>query len=48
MDSTKLRKEVVDQMPTQISPEDKANALQLLERRGDLDIAEMLGLLDGQ
>jgi len=48
MDSTKLRKEIVEKMSMQASAQDKTNALQLLERRGDLDIAEMLGLLDGQ
>jgi NaMN:DMB phosphoribosyltransferase len=46
MDSSKLRKEVVEKMPMEASAQDKANALQLLERRGDLDIAEMLGLLE--
>lgn len=46
-DSSKLQCEVVDAMAAVSSPEDKANALQLLERMGALDVAEMLGLLDG-
>lgn len=47
-DSSKLKSEIVDVIPAISSPEDKANALQLLERMDALDIAEMLGLLDGQ
>lgn len=48
MDSSKLRKEVVEKMPMEASPENKASALQLLERKGAYDIAEMLGLYDGE
>jgi hypothetical protein len=47
-DSSKLKNEIVDVIPAVSSPEDKASALQLLERMGALDVAEMLGLLDGQ
>lgn len=47
-DSSRLKSEVYDQMLAVSAPEDKASALQLLERMGALDVAEMLGLLDGQ
>lgn len=46
-DNSKLQSEVVDVIPAISSPEDKANALQLLERMDALDLAEMLGLTDG-
>lgn len=48
IDSSKLQNKIVDVIPTVSSPEDKASALQLLERMGALDVAQMLGLLDGQ
>jgi hypothetical protein len=46
-DVSKLKCEIVDAIPAVSSPEDKANALQLLERMDALDLAEMLGLTDG-
>ena len=47
-DSSRLKSEAYDQMLAVSAPKDKASALQLLERMGALDVAEMLGLLDGQ
>jgi len=47
-DDTRLIHEGVERMPRSATPEEKANALQLLERMHALDLAEMLGLVDGQ
>ena len=47
-DDTKLVKTHVEQMPSENTKQEKANALQLLERMDALDLAEMLGLVDGQ
>jgi hypothetical protein len=47
-DDTRLVNTHVEQMPSESTKQEKANALQLLERMDALDLAEMLGLVDGQ